>query len=141
MNRIDFYILKDDTQEARWQFVGRLADKAQRLGHRVLIAVDHADEAKALDEFLWQSPEDSFLPHRQLGDPEQPDAAVEIAPVEHSGEHRDVLINLSRRVPDYFSRFERLAEVVIQTPEVLQVTRTHFGFYKSLGYSVNHQQL
>ncbi len=48
MNRIDFYILPSDTPEARWHFVGRLADKAARLGHRVLIAVDSAEQAQLL---------------------------------------------------------------------------------------------
>lgn len=141
MNRIDFYILRDSSAEARWQFAGRLADKARRLGHQVLIAVDSQDEAQKLDDFLWASPEDSFLPHRVLADDPTPATVVEIAQPTNLGKHRDVLINLSREVPEQFERFERLAEVVIQEPEVLKNTREHFSFYKSRGYPVRHQQL
>lgn len=141
MNRIDFYILRDDTEQARWQFVARLADKARRLGHRVLVRVDSRDQASALDEFLWSSPEEGFLPHRLLDDEQEPPAPVEIAAGDSVGEHRDVLINLGSSVPTELARFERLAEVVIQTPEILTNTREHFSFYKSQGYAVNHQKL
>lgn len=141
MNRIDFYILQAETPEARWHFVGRLADKAARLGHKVLIAVDSAEQAKALDEHLWRQPEDSFLPHRRLQDTQAPPAPVEITDSEHCGEHRDVLINLRATVPSQFERFDRLAEVVIQAPDVLKTTREHFSFYKARGYPVRHQSL
>lgn len=141
MTQIDFYVLRDEGEEARWRFAGRLADKARRLGRRIVIAVDSSEQAQALDDFLWHTPEDSFLPHRQLGANEQPEAAVEIAAVESLGDHQDVLINLSTTVPDAFARFGRLAEVVIQSPDILKNTREHFSFYKSQGYPVRHQQL
>jgi len=141
MNRIDFYILRDDTEQARWQFVARLADKARRLGHRVLIRVDSQEQASALDDFLWASPEESFLPHRVLDNEQEPEAPVEVAAGDATGAHRDVLINLGAGVPADLARFERLAEVVIQTPEILTRTREHFSFYKSQGYAVNHQKL
>lgn len=141
MNRIDFYVLRDDNEQARSQFVARLADKARRLGHQVLIRVDSPAQASALDDFLWSSPEEGFLPHRLLNDEQEPTAAVEIAAGDSAGEHRDVLINLGKTVPPDLARFERLAEVVIQTPDILANTREHFSFYKSQGYAVNHQKL
>lgn len=144
MNRVDFYILREQTPEARWQFAGRLADKARRLGHRVLLTVDTEADARALDDFLWAHPEDSFLPHRCLDDGAMPEAQIEITPAEQTAQaekHRDVLINLGRSVPEGFDRFDRLAEIVIQSEEVLKSTREHFSFYKGRGYPVHHQQL
>ncbi len=123
MNRVDFYILREQTPEARWQFAGRLADKARRLGHRVLLTVDSEEDAGALDAFLWAHPEDSFLPHRLLNDTTMPEAHIEIVPAERAGQgekHNDVLINLGRSVPEGFERFDRLAEIVIQSDEVLK---------------------
>lgn len=141
MNRVDFYILRADDTESRWQFAGRLASKASRLGHRVLIAVASDDQARALDDFLWAHPEDSFLPHRCLNDQNAPAAPVEITSNDQCGDHNAVLINLCPTIPAAFERFERLAEIVIQTPEVLKNTREHFSFYKARGYSVHHQSL
>lgn len=144
MNRVDFYILREQTPEARWQFAGRLAEKARRLGHRVLLVVDSDSEAQALDEFLWAHPEDSFVPHRRLSDEAMPPTPIEIAPAEQAGQnekHNDVLINLGHSVPGGFERFDRLAEIVIQSEEVLKTTREHFSFYKARGYPVHHQQL
>lgn len=142
MSRVDFYVLREDSPRARWQFAGRLADKARRLGHRVVIAVDSPERADELDELLWAQPAESFLPHRARRDRQAPPAPVELATAEELGEEdRDVLINLCHGVPGGAERFERVAEIVIQSPEVLETTREHFRHYKAGGYAVHHQHL
>lgn len=139
MTKIDFYVLSDTTPAARWLFACRLIDKAYRLGHRVLVALDNQADAQAFDELLWTFKPESFIPHHVIGSGKT--APVEITYTTDTGEHNNVLLNLSRSVPVYFSRFERLGEVVIQEPEVLQVTREHFHFYKERGYPIETRKL
>lgn len=141
LERIDFYILPDASLEARWRFTGRLADKAWRLGHSVLVLVDDIEQAKQLDQQLWALPEESFLPHRLLEDDHQPPARVEISHSQRLGEHKDLLINLSTQPPEQLARFHRLAEVVIQRPELLSTSRKRFKHYQTQGYAVYHQRL
>ena len=57
------------------------------------------------------------------------------------GDHQDVLINLCEEIPDFFSRFERCMEIVIQQPVVLENTRKHFAFYRERGYPLNTHDL
>ena len=141
LERIDFYILPDASLEARWRFTGRLADKAWRLGHSVLVLVDNLDQAKQLDQQLWSLPEESFLPHRCLEDSSQPPAQVEISHSQRLGEHNDLLVNLSEQPPEQLARFQRLAEVVVQQPELLSTGRKRFKHYQNQGYRVYHQRL
>jgi DNA polymerase-3 subunit chi len=152
MTRIDFYILQDTASDARWHFTCRLVDKALRSGHKVLITVDTPAEAQHLDDLLWSFKPETFIPHEifdaQASTPSAIDttgAAVAItttALADHQlHEHRGLLINLGREIPPWFSRFERLSEIVIQEPDILKNTRDHFSFYRERGYPIEHRHI
>lgn len=139
MTQIDFYILPETTSDARWLFACRLIDKVQRMGIRTLVVMDNEAEARQLDELLWTFKPESFIPHQLIngGKP----APVEITYNAETGDHQGLLLNLSKIVPPYFSRFERLSEVVIQEPAILQSSRERFGFYKQRGYPIETRKL
>jgi DNA polymerase III subunit chi len=139
VTQIDFYILPETTSEARWLFACRLIDKVQRMGMRVLVAVDSEAEARQLDELLWTFKPESFIPH-QLINSGKP-TPVEITFTQEAGDHQNLLLNLSKTTPTYFSRFERMSEVVIQEPESLAASRARFSFYKSRGYPIETRKL
>jgi DNA polymerase III subunit chi len=139
VTQIDFYILPETTSEARWLFACRLIDKVHRMGMRVLVAVDSEAEARQLDELLWTFKPESFIPH-QLINSGKP-TPVEITFTQEAGDHQNLLLNLSKTTPIYFSRFERMSEVVIQEPESLAASRTRFSFYKSRGYPIETRKL
>lgn len=139
MTQIDFYILPETTSDARWLFACRLIDKVQRMGMRVLVAMDTEAEARAFDELLWTFKPESFIPHQLIngGKP----APVEITFNQEAGDHQGLLLNLSKNTPAYFSRFERMSEVVIQEQQSLAASRERFSFYKSRGYPIETRKL
>lgn len=139
MTQVDFYILPEATSEARWLFACRLIDKVQRMSMRVLVAMDSEAEARAFDELLWTFKPESFIPHQLIngGKP----APVEITFLAEAGDHQGLLLNLSNTTPPYFSRFERMSEVVIQEQQSLQSSRERFSFYKSRGYPIETRKL
>ena len=139
MTQIDFYVLPETTSEARWLFACRLIDKVHRLGHKVLVALDTEAEARAFDELLWTFKPESFIPHNLMGAGKT--APIEITHTADAGDHHGLLLNLSREIPAYFSRFERLSEVVIQEPQALQTSRERFSFYKGRGYPIETRKL
>lgn len=144
MTRIDFYILQEATQEARWHFCCRLVDKALRAGSRILLLADNQDQAKTLDDLLWSFKPESFIPH-QLLDPARPlSAPVEIAselPATYQPAENSLLINLSRQIPKGFEQFTRVSEIVVQDPEVLKNTREHYSFYRQGGYAIDNRRV
>jgi DNA polymerase-3 subunit chi len=138
MTQIDFHILQDASVEARWLYVCRFIEKVERLGHSILVVVDTQEEAHELDDLLWSFKPESFIAHQIIGGDEE--AKVEITYTENAGDHHDVLINLSSQIPDYFSRFARAAEIVIQEPKILENTREHYKFYKQRGYPITQHK-
>ncbi len=138
MTQIDFHILQDTSVEARWLYVCRFIEKVERLGHSILVVVDSQEEAQELDDLLWSFKPESFIAHQIIGGDEE--AKVEITYSANAGDHHDVLINLSSQIPEYFSRFARVAEIVIQEPKILENTREHYKFYKQRGYPITQHK-
>ena len=56
-------------------------------------------------------------------------------------ENCDFLINLSNEVPPFFSRFERLAEILDQEEPILLAGRKRYLFYRDRGYNLEYHQL
>src|SRR5690606_15760514 len=110
---------------------------------RVLVTLDDPAEAQEFDELLWTFKPESFIPHACLPCDrlEQVEITTDLQSEIPLHNHHNVLLNLSSRVPAYFSRFGRLSEVVIQQPEVLKNTREHYSFYRERGYPIQHRNL
>ena len=53
MARIDFYVLRQSSEQARQQFACKLAEKAYRLNNTVHIVAGNRADARRLDELLW----------------------------------------------------------------------------------------
>ena len=148
MTKIDFYILPQDDIRQRHLFACRLAEKAYKLGHPIYIHSDDEAQARALDDLLWRFRDSSFIPHSLLSSSQEPGAscgdAVQIGYAEtidtaHAAD--GLLINLSNTVPEFFSRFERVSEVVVQQPHILESTRANYRFYKDRGYQLTSHDL
>jgi len=141
MTRIDFYLLADPHERARDLAVSRLTQKAFSLGHRVFILARDRTEASRLDDLLWTFSAGSFIPHGLHSKSEQ---AVEV-PVLIGSEppetFADVLISLAPDVPDCFSRFERVAEVVGGDEQAKASARDRFRFYRDRGYTLQTHNL
>ncbi len=143
MTRVNFYILQKTSQQDRRHFACRLVEKAVNQGSRVMIATSTAEESQIMDELLWSFRPESFVAHARA---EEPEAVIEKSPVliSHQGDdlnHHDVLVNLRNEIPQIFSRFQRLAEIVVQEPPVLEATRKHWAFYKARGYQLESHKI
>ncbi|MEW5249098.1 DNA polymerase III subunit chi [Microbulbifer sp. 2201CG32-9] len=139
MTRIDFYVLPSDLSRDGDSFACRLAEKAHRAGLRILIAVDDEERGRQLDQLLWTFREDSFLPHDLQA--HETGAGIEINCGQDPGQHHGLLINLCSETPGWFSRFERLAEIVVQQPEALARSRERFSLFRDRGYPLQSHRI
>lgn len=144
MTRIDFYIRKEESSlNDRQAFACRLIQKATRLGHSIYVHCASADEAHAIDKLLWSFESTSFIPHKLINSGGA-QCAIEIgynSDINACGEHHDLLINLGFDVPAFFSRFNRLAEIVVEHPRVLESTRNNYRFYNSKHYPLHRHEM
>jgi len=136
MTQIDFYIL---AKRNRLQFICQLAEKVFGLGNRIFIHTDSEQQAESLDDMLWTFRDRSFLPHCIAG--ADPDAAIHIGTGQEPNGEFQVLFNLGETVPAFFSRFDRMAEVVDKDDQVRAQGRERFRFYKDRGYPLETHTL
>lgn len=140
MTRIDFYVLQKSDPESRFEYACRLAEKAFRLGNQVHIHTSTLDEAKLLDQWLWIYDAASFLPHSLASHASgQREIIISHEPPMHN--ERNVLINLDHSVPNFFSQFDRVAEIVIQETHALAALRSNWMFYKKRNYPLHKHDI
>jgi len=143
MTEIDFYILDASAPNAGLLFACRLAEKAVDLGRHVLIRPPSRADARRLDEMLWTYSQGSFLPHKLVSDagPEPVEPVLIDDGPGPRGDHWDLLINLGADVPDYFSRYTRLAEVVDGDEGRRAQGRERYRYYRDRGYSLKSSKI
>lgn len=133
MTRVDFYTLA----EGKTAFAARLSHKIHQQGRRVLIYTTDAQATEELDHLLWAAPATGFLPHCRA---DHPLAAVTPVLLDHAPEafpHDDVLLNLHPDWPPFFSRFQRLVELVTEDAEDKRRARERYRFYRDRGYEIH----
>ncbi|WP_025732311.1 DNA polymerase III subunit chi [Carnimonas nigrificans] len=141
MTQIDFYVLPDTTLEARITFACRLAETINHKGYRLHLHANDEAAASEIDAALWTFRPDSFVPHALLGSAEEEHAPITIGYSEPPCPGAEVLLNLADEVPGWFSRFERIAEIINQHQQVLVAKRKSWKMYKERGYPVKAHHL
>jgi DNA polymerase-3 subunit chi len=137
MTAIDFYTHVND----RFEVATRLVAKAFAQHGSVRVLTADAAATEVLDRLLWVHPAIGFLPHCRAGH-----RLAEETPilVDHALEHHGpaaVLINLHPAPPPFFSRFERLAEIVGVDESEALAARGRYRFYRERGYDLRTHNL
>lgn len=141
MTRVDFYITKNTADESAAKLACRIAEKAFQQKHNIYIHTDNREQAEKLDQLMWVYRDGSFLPHCLLDDPQHGQAAILIGYNEPPASSAAVLINISHEIPAFFSRFERVAEVVAGDDATREKARARYKFYRERGYPLETHEL
>ena len=136
MTDVSFNKLSGDLQVAL-ALVCQLAQKALKSNQQVLCLVDNNETAEQLNKMLWDFQASSFVPHG-IGAEQTP---IAITVDSNPADHHSILINLQAEIPTWFSRFERVMEIIYQQPEYEQAKRDNFKFYKERGYPLSFHDL
>lgn len=139
MTRVDFYILPEDSAPPAGAVMTacKLCDKAAGGGGRVYVYAPAAETANAIDGALWSFRQGSFIGHERLGAAlEEPLPAVLIGDGEPPSSYQQVMINLGIEVPTFFSRFERVLEIVDGDDAQRAKSRERYKFYRDRGYEL-----
>ena len=135
MARIDFYVLQSTSMDARLDFAVKLSQKALHHQLSTLIWLNDHGAASTLDAKLWQNQPESYLPHA-LVPANEPRPPILLAVNQDQPSYRQLIINLHPQPHPKSDEFQRLAEIVIQAPEILQQTRANYRHYKAQGHEV-----
>ncbi len=145
MTRVDFYVIADESASARLSVACRLAEKAHVHGHRVHVHTQSEAEACKLDAFMWTYRDGGFVPHTLVDDDlntRYPGASpILIGHGQEPQADTEILINLGAAVPDFFSRLDRVMEIVGGDASTRASARERFKFYRDRGYDLNSHNL
>ena len=141
MTNTVFYILEESSIMQRLRLACRLLEKAYKNRHRIYVNAVDEKQAHLLDEMLWTYKDDTFLPHNLYGDGPEPAPPIQIGFGITPDKQRDILLNLSPDVPDYFSQFARLLEIVSSDSVIQAAGREHYRHYRAAGYEITTHKL
>lgn len=137
--QVDFYVLSQAEQSSA-HLACHLALKAWEEGHHVMVLATDEDEARSLDECMWEFPAGRFLPHARNA----PDLETPVSIGLHGTEipsHRDVLINLSDQPVSDVGCLRRLLEIVPGTESQRLASRQKFRVYREMGLDATTHHL
>lgn len=129
--RIDFYLLSSQEDSARWLLACRLLEKAYLRGHRVFVYCESQQEAHRIDELLWTFKDNSFIPHNLQGEGPEPPPPIQIGYQTEPRGFNDILLNLSHEIPAFYSRFQRVMEIVINDEAAKELSRQRYREYRA----------
>ena len=143
MTRVDFYLTQSSQLKQALITACKLTEKASRQGHHVYIHADDEAQAQQLDKLLWTFNQSSFIPHALAeANTDVADCDKVMIGHDHDPEFKhDVMINLASSIPEFFSRFERVAEIVSGNEDQRQQARERFKFYRDRGYELNTHEI
>ena len=134
MTKVDFYSGVED----KLRTACTLSHKAMQNGLRVLLHTPDEATTAALDKLLWHYPATAFIPHCRSHEATAADMPVVVGHDSEPFPHHEVLISLHPTSLPFFSRFQRVIEIVSQDAEDARLGRERFGFYRDRGYEMRH---
>ena len=137
MTKVDFYTGVQDKLQTACQ----LSNKALQNGLRVVLHTPDQEISEKLDRLLWEYPPAAFIPHGISGTEHAEETPVIICHHREPFPHSEVLISLHDTHLPFFSRFERLIEIVSTDAEDTKRGRERFGFYRERGFEMRHFDL
>ncbi len=137
MTKVDFYTGLPN----KLHTVCQLSNKAMQSGIRTMISVPDEATLDALDRLLWRYPPVAFTPHCRSEDALAGQTPVLLhcgnAPLPYHG----LLISLHVETVSFFSRFERLIELVGTDEADIRLGRLRYKFYRDRGYELKSTDL
>jgi DNA polymerase-3 subunit chi len=110
----------------------------------LLVFCSIEDRLRQFDDLLYEFSEADFIPHVDADHPLAQESPVLLCKDHYTPPAPRtpyVLINLDDTVPDFFSRFDRVFEIVGLEDDDKQKARLRYAFYRDRGYAITRHDL
>lgn len=135
MTRIDFHSNVPD----KINYTCRLIRKARAADCRVIVFENDRAQLNLLNDALWTFSESDFLPHVLMNDPLLAQTPIILTETDNANfPHYELLINLTQIIPNDFSRFARVIEVIATGQQDTVAGRERYRHYQQQGISLTH---
>lgn len=146
MKHVQFYLLNSNNNDssllAEEIQACELSASAWKLGKRVLIACETEQQALRIDEALWTRDPDSFTPHNLSGEITAYPTPIEITWGDRrNAQHRDLLISLQEKIPNFVNSFQHIIEFVPTEDEAKAQARERYKQYRQMGWQLTMENM
>ena len=138
--QVDFYLISNQVQNAKFKLASRLGNKLQRLDQSALVITDNEQATALLDEVMWSFSDTSFLAHDRIANEEHL-SSIQIGDANQTSsklleKEYNVLINISSEVPIFNHHFARIAEIVEADEDSKTAARVRYKRYQTEGFEI-----
>ena len=145
MKQVDFYLISNQVNNAKYKLASRLSNKLHRLNQSALIITDNETSTTELDQVMWSFSDTSFLAHDHISDDTHL-SSIQIGDASLASpslleKNHNVLINISSEVPIFNHHFNRIAEIVEQDEQSKTAARVRFKRYQTEGFEIKTHQI
>jgi len=139
--RVDFYLLPGTNTQSIQQFCCRLAEKAWKLGNTVFIRTENEQQAQQLDNLMWTYSDGSFLPHAMENNTQKSEVPIIIGSKTEPASTVDLMINLANDIPENYSHYTRIVEILNQDEAIRKQGRLRYSQYDKNRHPLNHHNI
>ena len=137
MTEVAFYTnVLDETR-----LIGKLLRKAHNVGRKLHISVRNEQHSEKVVKDLYEAEPTSFFGINSSASDDVHDLTSVIIRYTSHYIHNDIIINLTSEIPDNFSAFKRVIEIVGRDEENIGAARDRYRWYKDRGYSIATHKL
>ena len=108
-------------------------------GLHTVISLPDVASLEALDKLLWHYTEAAFIPHCRNDAADAVNTHVVLSLGDEKFPHHDMLISLHNEAVNFFSRFDRVIEIIGR--DEVDSGRERYKFYRDRGYELRHFDL
>jgi DNA polymerase III subunit chi len=137
---ISFYVLPTESSQERYLLACKLIEKAYRNEFLTYVLTDSTEQSQLIDDLLWTFRAGSFIPHQiDKGELTELENVVLIGSDPSPEMGYKTLINLSTRIPDGFTKAERILELIDDSEEAKALGRDRYRHYQQaeMGISIH----
>jgi len=136
MPAIDFYILSTTSEQDRYQFVCKLAEKIFRQKQKAFFLTPSIEDSENLDDLLWSFRPTSFIPHQIIQNNthslfDQLLISNQDIPDNWSG----ILVNITQQLTPNIEKLTRIIEIINNNEVCLTKGRQRYRHYKKMNLS------
>lgn len=136
--RIGFYHLQKTTLE---QALPRLLEKILQVGQRAVVMAGSVERVSFLDQFLWTSQADSWLPHGSAHDGDADRQPIYLTAEDENPNNAEILLLTDGVVSKRLTEFARCLTLFDGKDEAaVQASRALWKEWKSLGFDLTYYQ-
>ncbi|MFT7258805.1 MAG: DNA polymerase-3 subunit chi [Glaciecola sp.] len=133
---VTFYQLDDNSQDANQDILkacSHLLLETLKKRKWATVLCTNKQQAEDVDEFVWQHPVDSFIPHNLAGEGPKQGTPAEITWLGQALNSRHTLINLSQSMIDNYRQYQHIIDFVPVEETQKQQARERYKQYKLAG--------